>query len=587
MPILAALPAGPNLFSSPPPNPRINVSLPANSPPPLPIPRRNKKPQPPPPPDPPSHGALKATHFRSRYYKPVSDGVVTGDDSGRSVVVGPSGVSYRLPGAPFDFQFSYSETPKAKPLALREPAFLPFTPPTMNRPWTGKAPLLSKKDKERKKKIRLFEPLGHPDDGEDDVVADEEEGKVMVMVGRAVQLGWYPMDGRSRKEILGPPLKRWEVRALVKPCLSHNRQVNLGRDGLTHNMLELIHSHWRRQPVCKVRCRGVPTVDMDNICHHLEEKTGGKIIYRVGGIVYLFRGRNYDPRTRPKYPVMLWKPATPVYPKLIQEAPEGLTKTEADEMRKKGKNLLPICKLAKNGIYINLVKDVRDAFEESELVKVNCQGMHASDYKKLGAKLKELVPCVLLSFDEEQILMWRGQDWKSRYQVPLSFDTWRHHTESGNSSDLNDSDESSVSSVESISSSEILSTKMLSLWKHAVESGKAFLLDDTKLSPDSLLKRVEDFEGLSQVVEHSYQALILPGGTDPDDSEDSLEQRLATETNDDHSDNDGNREMDAYNGYYEYDNYSDDIYGSFDEIEPTVPFGCLPVDSIAERLSRD
>ncbi|RWW16492.1 hypothetical protein GW17_00019622 [Ensete ventricosum] len=238
MPILAALPAGPNLFSSPPPNPRINDPLPANSPPPLPIPRRNKKkPQPPPPPDLSSHGALKATHFRSRYYKPVSDGVVTGDDSGRSVVVGPSGVSYRLPGAPFDFQFSYSETPKVKPLALREPAFLPFTPPTMNRPWTGKAPLLSKKDKERKKKIRLFEPLGHPDDGDEDEdededeVADEEEGKVMEMVGRAVQLGRYPKDGRSRKEILGPPLKRWEVRALVKPYLSHNRQVNLGKEG--------------------------------------------------------------------------------------------------------------------------------------------------------------------------------------------------------------------------------------------------------------------------------------------------------------------------------------------------------------------
>ncbi|RWW50732.1 hypothetical protein BHE74_00042986 [Ensete ventricosum] len=157
---------------------------------------------------------------------------------------------------------------------------------------------------------------------------------------------------------------------------------------------------------------------------------------------------------------MLWKPATPVYPKLIQEAPEGLTKTEADEMRKKGKNLLPICKL--------------------------------------------------------------------------------------------------------------------------VESGKAFLLDDTKLSPDSLLKRVEDFEGLSQVLEHSYEAFILPDGKDPDDSEDSLKQRLTTETNDDHNDNDGNREMDTYNGDYESDNCS-----SFDEIEPEVPFGCLPVDSIAERLSRD
>lgn len=76
-----------------------------------------------------------------------------------------------------------------------------------------------------------------------------------------------------------------------------------------------------------------------------QEKTGGKIIHRVGGVVYLFRGRNYNYRTHPQYPVMLWKPAAPVYPKLIQEAPEGLTKAQADELRKKGKNLLPICKL--------------------------------------------------------------------------------------------------------------------------------------------------------------------------------------------------------------------------------------------------
>lgn len=28
---------------------------------------------------------------------------------------------------------------------------------------------------------------------------------------------------------------------------------------------------------------------------------------------------------------------------------------------------------------------------------------------------QELVPCVLLSFDDEQVLMWRGRDWKSMY----------------------------------------------------------------------------------------------------------------------------------------------------------------------------
>lgn len=44
----------------------------------------------------------------------------------------------------------------------------------------------------------------------------------------------------------------------------------VGRDGFTHNMLELIHSHWKRRRVCKVRCKGVPTVDMDNVCRVLE-----------------------------------------------------------------------------------------------------------------------------------------------------------------------------------------------------------------------------------------------------------------------------------------------------------------------------
>ncbi|MFS7911642.1 putative RNA-binding, CRM domain, YhbY-like superfamily [Helianthus anomalus] len=35
-------------------------------------------------------------------------------------------------------------------------------------------------------------------------------------------------------------------------------------------MLELIHSHWRRDPVCKVRCLGVPTVDTRNLCRVLQ-----------------------------------------------------------------------------------------------------------------------------------------------------------------------------------------------------------------------------------------------------------------------------------------------------------------------------
>jgi hypothetical protein len=63
--------------------------------------------------------------------------------------------------------------------------------------------------------------------------------------------------------------------------------------------------------------------------------------------VFLFRGRQYDPCSRPRYPTMLWKPAAPVYPKLIQDVPEGSTREEVTEMRTKGEKLLPICKLGK------------------------------------------------------------------------------------------------------------------------------------------------------------------------------------------------------------------------------------------------
>lgn len=44
----------------------------------------------------------------------------------------------------------------------------------------------------------------------------------------------------------------------------------LGRDGLTHNMLENIHAHWKRRRVCKIKCKGVCTVDMNNVCEQLE-----------------------------------------------------------------------------------------------------------------------------------------------------------------------------------------------------------------------------------------------------------------------------------------------------------------------------
>lgn len=67
-----------------------------------------------------------------------------------------------------------------------------------------------------------------------------------------------------------------------------------GKGGVTHNMLDDIHNHWRRAEAVRVKCLGVATLDMDNICYHLEvvmcchmlNKTGpshllNSIIYQV------------------------------------------------------------------------------------------------------------------------------------------------------------------------------------------------------------------------------------------------------------------------------------------------------------------
>ncbi|KAH9602229.1 hypothetical protein KSS87_003315 [Heliosperma pusillum] len=423
----------------------------------------------------------------------------------------------------------------------------------MPRPWTGKAPLLTKKEKLLKKnKLPLFDSFNPLPPG--------VEGLKRFHMPKSLQLGDFLRDDRSRDQILGEPLSTAEIKAFVKPLLSHNRQVNLGRDGLTHNMLELVHSHWKRQQVCKVKCKGVPTVDMNNVCRCLEDKTGGKIIHRAGGTIYLFRGRNYNYRMRPQLPVMLWKPATPVYPKLIQDAPGGLTREEADKLRRKGTMLLPICKLAKNGVYISLVKDVRQAFERSELVKIDCEGLDPSDYKKIGAKLMELVPSVLLSFDEEQILMWRGRDWKSMFpNVPIEF------PESNAVNDSDDSDECSPNEVRS-------SPRMISLWKRAIDSNKAFILDQTNLGPDALLEKVEEFEATIQATEYSYPAVVV-----------SNEDRMS------YSEKDGqvseNEDFDKWSTDEEendLEGYDDDEL--LEKAESSNPLGSLPVDLIVKRL---
>lgn len=47
----------------------------------------------------------------------------------------------------------------------------------------------------------------------------------------------------------------------------------LGKGGVTHNMLDDIHNHWKKAEAVRIKCLGVPTLDMDNVCFHLEVDT--------------------------------------------------------------------------------------------------------------------------------------------------------------------------------------------------------------------------------------------------------------------------------------------------------------------------
>nr|GMC75488.1 CRS2-associated factor 2, mitochondrial [Ipomoea batatas] len=291
----------------------------------------------------------------------------------KSTKTSPSNNSQNSPVSsdlPFDFRYSYSESNSAiEPIGFREPPkFSPFGPGRLDRKWTG-----------------TCAPAQRPPDL--DKVAEE------------------------RQLVLGEPLSEEEIAELVEKYRYNNcsRQINLGKGGVTHNMLEDIHNHWKRAEAVRIKCYGVPTLDMDNVCFHLEDKSGGKIVYRHINVLLLFRGRNYDPKNRPTIPLMLWKPYAPIYPKLVKNVADGLTFEETKEMRTRGLNSPPLTKLTRNGVYINVVEKVRVAFQTAELVRLDCSHVGTSDCKKISVKLRDLVPCIPILVKDEQVILWRGK----------------------------------------------------------------------------------------------------------------------------------------------------------------------------------
>lgn len=113
---------------------------------------------------------------------------------------------------------------------------------------------------------------------------------------------------------------------------------------------------------------------------------------------------------------MLWKPYAPIYPRLVKNVADGLTFEETKEMRNRGLNAPALMKLTRNGVYVNVVGRLREAFKTEEVVRLDCNHVETSDCKKIGVKLRDLVPCVPILFKSGQIILWRGKNYQSSDQ---------------------------------------------------------------------------------------------------------------------------------------------------------------------------
>lgn len=125
----------------------------------------------------------------------------------------------------------------------------------------------------------------------------------------------------------------------------------------------------------------------------------------------------------------------------------------------------------------------------------------------------------------------------------------------------------------------ISSPKMTSLWERAIQSSKALLLDELNLCPDDLLKKVEEFEGITQVTEHSYPALVLSSERATGSSVAAYEDGSTSQSEDYSEDGFPFSDNDEYDDICEND--------PFEEADWSTPLGSLPVDRLTEKLSQD
>ena len=84
-----------------------------------------------------------------------------------------------------------------------------------------------------------------------------------------------------------PPEK---LKSLRRLGLEMQDVIKLGRLGVGQGVKQQIHNRWKTSEVAKLYCGGKPGVNMKAMAEALERETGGIVVHRSGGSVFLYRG---------------------------------------------------------------------------------------------------------------------------------------------------------------------------------------------------------------------------------------------------------------------------------------------------------
>lgn len=95
-----------------------------------------------------------------------------------------------------------------------------------------------------------------------------------------------PLNSKSNPLEAIPPTK---LKALRRMGLEMKDVIKLGRLGVGEGVVYQIRNRWKTSEIAKLYCGGKAGINMKEIVDRLEERTGGIVVHRAGGSVFLYR----------------------------------------------------------------------------------------------------------------------------------------------------------------------------------------------------------------------------------------------------------------------------------------------------------